>query len=65
MLDVNLAPEDGAELVARHAAVATMATAHAVLAAAAAIGLSAPLHIPGAQAWRGAAASRSRSRSIR
>jgi hypothetical protein len=38
MLAANVAPEDRAELVQRRAAVASMATAHAVLAAAAATG---------------------------
>jgi hypothetical protein len=43
MLDTEVAPQDRAELVARQAAVATMADAHALLAAAAALGLSARL----------------------
>ena len=38
MLDADVAPEDRAELVQRQAAVASMATGHALLAAAAAIG---------------------------
>ena len=58
MLATNVAPEDRAELVQRQAAVASMATAHAVLAAAAAIGLSAHLDISDTSAWRDAAATR-------
>jgi hypothetical protein len=41
MLDADVAPELRADLIQRQAAVATMAHAHALLAAAAAIGLSA------------------------
>jgi hypothetical protein len=52
MLDVAIAPEDRADLIARQAAIASMATAHAVLAAAAAIGLSAHLDATDASAWR-------------
>jgi hypothetical protein len=58
MLDIDVAAEDRAELVQRQAAVASMATAHAVLAAAAAIGLSAHLDIGDTSAWRDAAATR-------
>jgi hypothetical protein len=57
MLDIEVAPEDRAELVQRQAAVASMATAHAVLAAAAAIGLSAHLDRADERAWREVAAS--------
>lgn len=58
MLETNVAPEDRAELVARQAAVASMATAHALLAGAAATGLSAHLDIGDTNAWRDAAATR-------
>lgn len=57
MLEANVAPEDRAELVARQAAVASMATAHALLAAAAATGLSVHLDIGDTNAWRDAAAT--------
>jgi hypothetical protein len=57
MLDTEVAPEDRAELVARQAAVASMATAHALLAAAAAIGLSAHLDSLNSQAWHDVAAA--------
>jgi hypothetical protein len=57
MLDTDVAPEARAELVQRQAAVASMATAHAVLAAAAAIGLSAHLDRTDELAWRDVAAS--------
>jgi hypothetical protein len=50
MLDTEVAPEDRAELVACQAAVATMANAHALLAATA--GLSARLDVAEASAWR-------------
>jgi len=43
MLGTDVAPEDNAELIHRQAAIATMAHAHALLAAAAAIALSAHL----------------------
>jgi hypothetical protein len=56
MLDTDVAPEARAELVQRQAAVASMATAHAVLAAA--IGLSAHLDRADELAWRDVAASR-------
>jgi hypothetical protein len=56
MLDTNLAPEERAELVAHQAAIASMGTAQAVLAAAAAIGLSAHLDTLDTQAWRDVAA---------
>ena len=56
MLDTDVAPADRAELVQRQAAIASMATAHAVLAAAAAIGLSAHLDTLDTQAWRDVAA---------
>jgi hypothetical protein len=56
MLDTDVAPEDRAELVQRQAAVASIATAHAVLAAA--IGLSAHLDLADGLAWRDVADSR-------
>jgi hypothetical protein len=58
MLKADVAPEDSAELVQRQAAVASMATAHAVLAAAAAFGLSAHLDVSDTNAWRDVAATR-------
>jgi hypothetical protein len=58
MLDTDVAPEDRAELVGRHAAVAQMATALALLAAATAIGLSAHLDSADTNAWRDVAAAR-------
>ena len=60
MLDTDVAPGDRAELVARQAAVATMASAHAVLAAAAAIGLGGNLDRLDTEAWRKAAGTISR-----
>jgi hypothetical protein len=57
MLDAVVAPEDRAELVARQAAVAAMAHAHAVLAVAAAVGLSAHLERLDERAWREVAAT--------
>ena len=56
MLETNVAPEERAELVQRQAAVASMATGHALLAAAAAIGLSAHLEPSDTRAWRDVAA---------
>jgi hypothetical protein len=58
MLDTEVAPEDRAELVARQTAVATMANAHALLAAAATLGLSARLDVAEASAWRDVAGVR-------
>jgi hypothetical protein len=58
MLDTDVTPEDRAELVQRQAAVAAMATAHAVLAAAATLGLSAHLDVADTSAWREVAGSR-------
>jgi hypothetical protein len=58
MLAADVAPEDRAELVQRQAAIASMATAHALLAAAATAGLSAHLDISETNAWRDAAATR-------
>jgi hypothetical protein len=58
MLATSVSPEDRAELVQRQAAVASMATAHALLAAAASIGLSAHLDIGDTNAWRDAAGTR-------
>jgi hypothetical protein len=62
MLDTNVAPEDRADLVQRQTAVASMATAHAVLAAAAVIDLSPHLdiHVP---EWSAAACSPGRQPS--
>jgi hypothetical protein len=58
MLDTDVASELAAGLVQRQAAVASMATAHAVLAAAAAIGLSAHQDPADTRAWRDVAATR-------
>ena len=58
MLDTDVAAEDLAELVQRQAAIASMATGHALLATAAAIGLSAHLDTAETQAWRDIAATR-------
>jgi len=58
MLATNVAAEDRAELVQRQAAVASMASAHALLAAAATAGLSAHLDIGDTNAWRDAAGTR-------
>jgi hypothetical protein len=55
MLAENVAREDVAELVARQAVVVSEASAHAVLAVAAVLGMSAPLDAPESQAWRDAA----------
>ena len=55
MLDTNVAPEALAELVQRQAAIASMATAHAVLAAGR--DLSAYLDRTDELAWRDVAAS--------
>jgi hypothetical protein len=57
MLSTDVAPEDRAELVQRQAAVASMATAHAVLAGTAVAGLSAHLDTIDTQAWRQVAAT--------
>jgi hypothetical protein len=54
MLDTNVALEDRGELVQRQAAM----SAWPLLAAAAAIGLSAHLEPPDTQAWRDVAAMR-------
>jgi hypothetical protein len=58
MLDTDVAPEDRAELVQRQAAIASLATGHALLAAAAVIGLSAHLDALDTQAWRDVASTR-------
>jgi hypothetical protein len=58
LLEADVAPDDRAELVGRQAAVATMAAAHAVLAAASVIGLSAHLNLADTNAWRDVAAAR-------
>lgn len=55
MLDIDVASELRGELIQRQAAVAAMAHAHAVLAAAAAIGLSAHMDVTDTNAWREAA----------
>jgi len=57
MLDTEAGPGHRTELVARQAATATMACAHAVLAAAAAAGLSAHLDPLDTGAWRDVAAT--------
>jgi hypothetical protein len=57
MLDANVAPERAAELVQRQLAVATLGQAHALLAVAATVGLSADLGVIEEKAWRDAAAS--------
>lgn len=54
-LDTDVAAADRAEPVQRQAAVASMAIAHTVLAAAAAIGLGAHLDTADSWAWRKAA----------
>jgi hypothetical protein len=58
MLDTDVAAGDRAELVERQAAVASMATGRALLAAAAAIGPSAHLEPSDTEAWRDVAARR-------
>lgn len=58
MLDTDVAPELRAELIQRQVAVATMAHAHALLAAAAAIGLSVHLEATDTNAWREVAKTR-------
>ena len=57
MLSTDVAPEDRAELIERQAAVAAMATAHAVLAAAASLGLGLHLGRPDERAWHATAAT--------
>ena len=57
MLDTDVAPEDGSELVQRQAIIVAMATAHAALADAAVAGLSAHLDAADTQAWRRVAAT--------
>jgi hypothetical protein len=52
MLDADVAPEDRAEFVQRQAAVVGMATAHAVLATAGVLGMSARLGSADEIAWR-------------
>lgn len=54
----NVAPEDVPELLQRQALAVNMAIGHGLLAAAAAIGLSAHLDALDTQAWREAAAMR-------
>jgi hypothetical protein len=58
MLDADVGSERAAELVQRQIAVATVGQAHALLAAAAAIGLSARLGPLDEQEWRETAAGR-------
>ncbi len=58
MLDADVDPERAAELVQRQIAVATLGQAHALLAAAAAAGLSAGMGPLDEQEWREAAAVR-------
>jgi DMSO reductase anchor subunit len=57
MLSTDVAPEHRDELIQRQAAVASMATAHAVLAAAATLGLSLHLGPPDERAWNASAAT--------
>jgi hypothetical protein len=57
MLGTDVAPHERAELVQRQAAVASMATAHAVLAAAAALGLGLHLGRPDERAWQATSAT--------
>jgi hypothetical protein len=57
MVDTDLAAEDRAELGQRQAAVATMATAHATLAQAVAVGMSAPMAQADERAWWDVAAT--------
>jgi hypothetical protein len=52
MLDADVPPEDRAEFVQRQAAVASMATAHTVLATAGVLGMSARLGSADEIAWR-------------
>lgn len=56
-LSTAVAPEDRDELIQRQAAVASMATAHAVLAAAAMLGLGLHLGRPDQRAWNATAAT--------
>ena len=58
MLDADVDPQRTAELVQRQIAVATLGQAHALLAAAAAVGLSASMGALGEQEWRDAVAIR-------
>lgn len=58
MLDTEAAPEHAAEFVQRQIAVATLGQAHALLAVAAAIGLSSDTGTLDRQAWRDAANTR-------
>jgi hypothetical protein len=57
MLDADVDPQRAAELVQRQIAVATLGQAHALLAAAAAVGLSASMGPLDEQEWRDAAAA--------
>jgi hypothetical protein len=57
LLDTDVAPELRGELIQRQAAIASMAHAHALLAAAA-IGLSAHLEVTDTNAWREVARTR-------
>lgn len=58
MLHTDVAPEDRVELIQHQAAIASMATGHALLAADAAIGLSAHLEPSDTRAWKDVAATR-------
>lgn len=57
MLDTDVAPGDSAGLVQRQVAIAGMAAAHATLAAAAVLGLTAHLDPLGTEAWRDVAST--------
>lgn len=58
MLEADVDPERAAELVQRQIAVATLGQAHALLAAAAAIGLQGAISSLDEREWREAAAVR-------
>ncbi len=58
MLDADVDPEHAHELVQRQIAVATLSQAHALLAAAAAVGLSASMGPLDEREWRETASSR-------
>jgi hypothetical protein len=52
MLNAQIHPKDGVDLVARQAVIVAMAHAHAALADAAVAGLGAHLDAPDTRAWR-------------
>jgi hypothetical protein len=52
MLNTDVHPEDGADLVARQAVIVAMAHAHAALADAAVAGLGARLDAADTRSWR-------------